>query len=200
MRSLRSARSTPSEDRRDFSATISAIKAANPDVIQALAVYPAVGTFVKQLRAAGVDTPVVGNVTLQTQELPDLVGKSAASDIFYAAQIYFEGASTDPEISEDMQAFAEAYEAKFGQFPEQANAPGAYQAFMAINEALQQEDVVDAATAADAIRAQTDLPVPGGTLSEWRDGYAVWDPTIVGLQNGSWSVETTYSAADLRGE
>ena len=46
------------------------------------------------------------------------------------------------------------YEAKFGTFPEQANGPGSYQALMAINEALQQEDVIDAASAAAAIRAQ----------------------------------------------
>lgn len=184
----------------DFSAVISAIKQAKPDVVQALAVYPAVGTFVKQLRAAGVTTPVVGNVTLQTQELPGLVGKSAANNIYYAAQVYFEGASTDPNISPDIKKFTEAYQAKFNKFPEQANAPGAYQAFMAINQALQQKDVVDAKSAADAIRAQKDLPVPGGTLSEWKDGYAVWDPTVIGLENGSWSVKKTYKAADLRAE
>jgi branched-chain amino acid transport system substrate-binding protein len=155
---------------------------------------------VKQLRAAGVDTPVVGNITLQTKELPGLVGTSAASNIFYAAQIYFEGASTDPKISPDIAKFVKAYQAKFSQFPEQANAPGAYQAFMAINQALQQKNVVDAKTAADAIRAQKNLPVPGGTLRKWKDGYAVWDPTMIGLENGAWSVKTTYNAADLGGE
>ncbi|TWD75094.1 amino acid/amide ABC transporter substrate-binding protein (HAAT family) [Kribbella amoyensis] len=180
----------------DFSAVISSIKAAKPDVVQALAVYPAVGTFVKQLRAAGVDTPVVGNITLQTKELPGLVGKSAADRIYYAAQIYFEGTGTDPAIDK----FVQAYQAKFGQFPEQANAPGAYQTFMAINQALQQDKVVDARTAADTIRGQTALPVPGGTLSQWKDGYAIWDPAVIGLEAGAWSVKKTYQAKNLLGE
>ncbi len=184
----------------DFSSAISAIKSADPDVVQALAVYPSVGTFVKQLRAAGVSTPVLGNLTLQTRELPGLVGANQSNDIHYAAQVYFDGAGIDKDTDPAITKFVESYDRLFGMFPEQANAPGAYQTFMAINEELQQDDVVDAESAAEAIREQQDLEVPGGTLSGWQDGYAVWDPTVVGLDKGKWSVETTYSASELRGE
>ena len=55
---------------------------------------------------------------------------------------------------------------------------------MAIEQALQQKDVTDAASAAAAIRAQTDVKVPGGTLVRWEDGHAIWNITIDGLQNG----------------
>jgi branched-chain amino acid transport system substrate-binding protein len=53
----------------DYSSTVSKIKAANPkpDVINAQMIFPPIGSFVKQLRAAGIDTPVLGNVTLQTR-------------------------------------------------------------------------------------------------------------------------------------
>lgn len=170
----------------DYSSTVSKIKSANPkpDVINAQMIFPPIGTFVKQLRAAGIDTPVLGNVTLQTRELPKLVGKAGSNNVFYSAQVYFEGAGQDAESDPAIDKFAEDYEAKFGNFPEQANGPGSYQALMAINEALQQEDVVDAASAAAAIRAQKNVKVPGGELVRWEDGHAIWNITIDGLENG----------------
>jgi branched-chain amino acid transport system substrate-binding protein len=184
----------------DFSSTISKIKAADPDVVQALAVFPAVGTFVKQLRAAGVDKPVLGNITLQTRELPKLVGTDRADAIYYAAQVYFDGAGTDPKTDPAVTRFAEAYQKMFGHFPEQANAPGAYQTFLAIDTALQRKDVTDAASAAEAIREQRGLKVPGGTLDQWKDGYAVWNPTIVGIEGGRLKSVTAYNATAMRNE
>jgi branched-chain amino acid transport system substrate-binding protein len=170
----------------DFSSTISKIEKISPpvDVIDVQMIFPNVGTFVKQLRAAGLDTPVLGNVTLQTRELPKLVGKDGSNNVYYAAQVYFEGANQDPKSDPAMDKFASDYEAKFNTFPEQANGPGSYQALMAINQALQQDDVTDAKTAADAIRAQQNVEVPGGTLVRWEDGHAIWNITIDGLENG----------------
>ena len=170
----------------DYSSTVSKIKAANPkpDVINAQMIFPPIGSFVKQLRAAGIDTPVLGNVTLQTRELPKLVGTAGSNDIFYSAQVYFEGAGQDPKTDPAIDQFAKDYEAKFGNFPEQANGPGSYQALMAIEQALQKKDVTDAASAAAAIKAQTEVKVPGGTLVRWEDGHAIWNITINGLQNG----------------
>ena len=171
----------------DFAATISKIEALDPpaDVIDVQMIFPNVGTFVKQLRAAGIDTPVLGNVTLQTRELPKLVGPAGSREVYYAAQVYFEGANQDPESDPAMDQFAEDYEAKFGTFPEQANGPGSYQALMAINQALQQEDVTDAGSAAAAIREQENVEVPGGTLVRWEDGHAIWNITIDGLEDGA---------------
>ena len=170
----------------DYSSTISKIESASPpvDVINAQMVFPQIGTLVKQLRAAGVDTPVIGPPTLQTRELPKLLGPEASNDIFYATQVYFEGAGEDPQTDPDIVAFTEAYEAKFGQFPEQVNGPEAFQALLAFNEVLQREDVTDAGTAAAGIAALTNVKVPGGTLVRMEDGHAIWNMTIAGLVDG----------------
>jgi branched-chain amino acid transport system substrate-binding protein len=170
----------------DFSSTISKIKGLNPapQVIEAQMIFPNVGSFVKQLRAAGVQTPVLGNVTLQTRELPKAVGAAGSSNIFYAAQVYFEGAGQDPKSDPAIDKFAQEYQAKFGNFPEQANGPGSYQALMAIDQALQRKDVTDAASAAAAIRAQQNVKVPGGTLVRWEGGHAIWNITIDSLSQG----------------
>jgi branched-chain amino acid transport system substrate-binding protein len=169
----------------DFASTISKIEQLDPpaDVINAQMIFPNVGTFLKQLRAAGLDTPVLGNVTLQTRELPKLVGPEGSHDVFYSAQVYFEGANQDPKSDPAMDQFAQDYEAEFGTFPEQANGPGSYQALMAINQALQQDDVTDAGSAAAAIREQSNVDVPGGTLVRWEDGHAIWNITIDGLND-----------------
>lgn len=173
----------------DYSSTVSKIKALNPapDVIDAQMIFPPIGSFVKQLRAAGINSPVLGNVTLQTRELPKLVGNAGSNDIYYAAQVYFEGAGQDPKSDPAIDKFATDYQAKFGKFPEQANGPGSYQALMAIEQALQQKDVTDAASAAAAIKAQTNVKVPGGTLVRWENGHAIWNITIDSLQNGKFT-------------
>jgi branched-chain amino acid transport system substrate-binding protein len=83
----------------DYSSTVSKIKSLNPapTVINAQMIFSPIGSFVKQLRAAGINTPVIGNVTLQTRELPKLVGKAGSHDVYFSAQVYFEGANQDPK-------------------------------------------------------------------------------------------------------
>ena len=170
----------------DYSSTVSKIKAMSPApaVINAQMIFSPIGSFVKQLRAAGIKTPVIGNVTLQTRELPKIVGKAGSTNIYYSAQVYFEGANVDPKSSPAIDKFAKLYQKKFGLFPEQANGPGAYQAFWAISKALQKKNVTDAASAAAAIRAEKNLKVPGGTLVRWEGGHAIWNITIDGLNKG----------------
>jgi branched-chain amino acid transport system substrate-binding protein len=167
----------------DFSSTISKIKSASPapQVIEAQMIFPNIGGFVKQLRAAGINTPVLGSVTLQTRELPKAVGPAGSQNIYYAAQVYFEGAGQDPKSDPAIDKFAKEYQTKFGNFPEQANGPGSYQAIWAIDQALQQKNVTDAASAATAIRAQHNVKVPGGILVRWENGHAIWNITIDGL-------------------
>lgn len=167
----------------DYSSTVSKIKSLQPapTVINAQMIFSPIGSFVKQLRAAGINTPVIGNVTLQTRELPKIVGKKGSHDIFYSAQVYFEGANQDPNSDPAINRFARAYQKKFGLFPEQANGPGAYQSFWAISKALQKKTAVDAASAAKAIRAQRNVKVPGGVLVRWENGHAIWNITINGL-------------------
>jgi len=167
----------------DYSSTVSKIAALKPapTVINAQMIFSPIGSFVKQLRAAGINTPVIGNVTLQTRDLPKIVGKKGSHDVYYSAQVYFEGANQDPKSSPAMNRFATEYQKKFGLFPEQANGPGAYQAFWAIAKALRQKSVVDAASAAKAIRTERNVPVPGGVLVRWQAGHAIWNITIDGL-------------------
>jgi branched-chain amino acid transport system substrate-binding protein len=165
----------------DFGSTVSKIAAAKPDVIYNLLTFPPAGTLVKQLRAAGIKTPVVGDVTLDTRDVIDLVGKTGLQDVYAVTIAYWVGAGKDSKTDAGMAKFAQEYQAKFGHFPEQTNAPTAYLFFLAVFKALNQSGVVDAATASRAINAQKDLQVAGVVLHRWDKGHAVWNGTVVGF-------------------
>ena len=165
----------------DFSSTVSKAKEANAEVVIPQGVYPQVGGLVKQLRASGIDTPIIGSTTLDTRELPKQVGKDNLKEVFYVTQVYYNGAGDDKQTEPEIEEWTKAYEKRFGHFPEQTNAAASYQSFLAIDEALEEESVTNAATASEAIEVQKDVKVPGGTLIEWEEGHAVWEPSIVGF-------------------
>jgi branched-chain amino acid transport system substrate-binding protein len=157
-------------------------------------IFPGIGTFVNQLRGAGIETPVLGPLTLQTRELLNLLGPDA-SNVFYSTQFYWEAGADDEATAPEIVEFTELYEEMFDTYPEQANGPGSYQVFNAVIDALRQDGVTDARSAADAIRAQVNHEVPGGTLLRWQDGYAVWNPVISSVQDGEFALVTTYEAS-----
>ena len=179
----------------DFGSTISKIQNAEPEIVQTLMIFPAVGTFIKQLRSAGLDTPVLGNVTSQTRELPPLVGKGRANDIFYTAQVYFEGAGRDPETDSEIVEVHRRLRSKLRELPR------------AGQRARLLPDVASPSTrrcrrtagrreigAADAIREQEDVAVPGGTLVRFQDGYAIWNPILDAIQDGEFEQVEQYDA------
>jgi branched-chain amino acid transport system substrate-binding protein len=165
----------------DFSSAISQIESTKPSVIYDLLTFPSAGALVKQVRAAGITTPIIGDVTLDTRELPTLAGAAATKNVYYVTQVFWVGNGTGAGVSPAMVKFDKEYQSMFGKFPQQSNAPEAYQAFFAIAHALEQPGVTNAATAAAAINREHDLAGPGGTLIDWHNGYAVWDGQIVGF-------------------
>jgi len=179
----------------DFSSTISKIANTNPkpDVIYDLLTFPPVATFVKQLRAAGLATPVLGDTAMASRQFPETTGKTGIDNVYYCTVAYYEGAGIDSAVDPAMVKFTQEYQAKFGTFPEGANAPDGWLFFNAIAKALKQPNVntVDAATR--AINAEQGLVLPGNTLRRWTDGYAVWDGNIVSFTpTGEFRYVTVY--------
>jgi branched-chain amino acid transport system substrate-binding protein len=179
----------------DFTSTVTKIAAAKPDVIYNLLTFPPAGTFVKQLRAAGINTPVLGDVTLDTRDLLQLVPVAGLQNVYFVTIAYWVGAGVDQSTDPAMVKFAQEFQAKFGKFPEQTNAPTAYLFFKAIFTALNQSGVTDADSAAKAINAETSLQLPGALLHSWRNGYAVWNGVVVGFTpTGQFTKVTEYQS------
>ena len=101
------------EKQTEFSATVSKVKAAEPDYVFYAGYAAEAGPFLKQLRAAGVKVPFVGGDGLYGSDFPKAAGDQAEGAIV-----------TCPCIPADTAAgtFAADFEAEYG------IAPGAYAA------------------------------------------------------------------------
>ena len=101
------------EKQTEFSATVSKVKAANPDAVFYAGYAAEAGPFLKQLRSAGVTVPFVGGDGLYGVDFPKAAGEQSEGAIV-----------TCPCIPADTAegTFAEDFEAEYG------TKPGAYAA------------------------------------------------------------------------
>ena len=95
------------EEKSDFSSIIAKIKLQNPDAIYFGGIYNQVGVFVKQLREAGINTPVVGGDGLDSSELATIAGAGANN-------IYFTTVAAPIEALPAAKNFAANYQKAFG--------------------------------------------------------------------------------------
>lgn len=113
-----------SKTETDYSSLITRIKAANPDVIYYGGFYEGGALFARQLRAAGVDTPLIGAEGLKTDEFIQISGDGAKN--VYAVLLGVELA----DLAAGAQFVAD-YEARSGEAPGQFS-PFAFDAANAI--------------------------------------------------------------------
>ena len=95
------------EEKSDFSSIIAKIKLQNPDAIYFGGIYNQVGVFVKQLREAGINTPVVGGDGLDSSELATIACAGANN-------IYFTTVAAPIEALPAAKTFAANYQKAFG--------------------------------------------------------------------------------------
>ncbi|GGM05362.1 branched-chain amino acid ABC transporter substrate-binding protein [Deinococcus aerophilus] len=70
------------EEKSDFSSIIAKIKLQKPDAVYFGGIYTQIGIFIRQLRDAGIDIPVVGGDGLDSTELATIAAKGA-NNIYY---------------------------------------------------------------------------------------------------------------------
>lgn len=94
---------------QDFSAQVTKIKAlaTQPDVIETSAWIPDAPTFIKQLRSAGNNVPVVGADALDSPELISAGGASVEGVAFSTHGF--------PTSGSPLEAFYQQYKAKYGE-------------------------------------------------------------------------------------
>lgn len=163
----------------DYAAVVSKIRSADPqpDFLYLNDYFPHVGTFIKQLRAAGVTLPVVGNGSYSSSALPEVIGAEAIQDVYYISNAYYEGADADPGVLE----FVRKYNEKFGANPENTNALLAYYNGLILAEGLKKAGSTDAAKLTEAITGQSDLALPGATYYGWSDRTPLTSQAIIGF-------------------
>lgn len=125
----------------DFNAQLTKIKNANPDVVYLPDYYSTVSLIAKQLRAQGVNTPIVG------ADGWDGLTENAGDEVlngFYSN--HYAADSTDPKVVN----FVKAYRVKFGSTPVSFAALG-YDSLYLIKDALVKANSVDATHVRDAL-------------------------------------------------
>ncbi|MCT8999129.1 ABC transporter substrate-binding protein [Chelativorans intermedius] len=164
----------------DFAAIVSRIRDMQDeiDVIFLNDYFPRVGTFIRQLRAAGVTTPIVGESTFPSAALPEVVGADGLQDVYYVTSAFFEGAEgRDPAL----EPMITRYQEQFGTFPENLNAVLGYQIGHILGMALEQADSTDAGAVAAALRGMSNLRVAGTEYYGFASSYPEKSASVGGF-------------------
>jgi branched-chain amino acid transport system substrate-binding protein len=175
------ARDVVADTQTDYSAVISKIAAAKtkPDVIFLNDYFPHVGTFIKQLRDAGIETPVLGNNSYDSPQLPDVVGKTRVSQVYYVSPVFWEGPNADPAVTE----VVDAYKAKFGKEPDNNNFMEGYDSAFLMLSGVMAAGTLNADAVANAINAEANLQLPGATLTRWVDRHTQRTLVVIGFDD-----------------
>ena len=162
---------------REFGPIVSKVRADAPDAIYASGYFFTAGPLVRQLRAAGIDAPVIGQEGYDGQKFIEIAGPAAEGVIITTS---LDRDSTDPVA----QSFIAEFEAKAG-YPADMVAASAHTAVLVMAEALKMAGPGDKAALRDAIAATT-LNAATGNISFNGLGEVRKDVQVQIVKDGNW--------------
>lgn len=121
-----------------------------PDLIYVSGVNPELGVALRQIRAAGIEAPLVGGDTYDDSELWAALGPELANDIYFATHAWL-----GPEAGEDVTQFLDLYEAEYGEPPVAGFTAMGWDVVMAYKQAIEAAGTTDGAAVADAMESET---------------------------------------------
>jgi branched-chain amino acid transport system substrate-binding protein len=168
----------------DFSAQIQRINGLSepPDVLFISSYSPDLGTIVKQTRAAGITTPIMGGDTYDDSQFWQVVGADLGTDLIFATHGWL-----GPESGKTgLENFVQLYEAKFGEKPGTAFILTGWDAVNVLVQAIEKAGSTDGAAVAKAME-ETSFDLLSGQL-DWTPAAEGHQPikevAIVRLQKG----------------
>jgi len=162
---------------REFGPIVSSVKADNPDAIYASGYFFTAGPLVRQLRAAGITAPVIGQEGYDSQKFIEIAGPDAEGVIITTS---LDRDSTDPVAASFIQGFA----AKAGYPADMVGASG-HTAVLVMAAALKKAGATDKAALRDAIAATT-LDASTGHISFNGLGEVKKDVQVQIVKDGNW--------------
>ncbi len=161
----------------DFKATLTKMKAGNPDVIFVPGYYQEVGMIVKQARELGLTAPILGADGWDSAKLPEIAGATALNNT------YFSNHYSPDDNSPAVKKFVEAYKKEYNEMPD-AFAALSYDATMMIINAITKANSTDTVKIKDEMAKTKDFPGVSGsiTLNETHD--AVKSAVIIEMKDG----------------
>ena len=162
---------------REFGPIVSKVRADAPDAIYASGYFFTAGPLVRQLRAAGIEVPVIGQEGYDTQKFIEIAGPAAEGVIITTS---LDRDSTDPVT----QSFIEGFEAKAG-YPADMVGASAHTAVLVMAEALRAAGGGGKAALRDAIAA-TSIDASTGHISFNGLGEVRKDVQVQIVKDGNW--------------
>ena len=162
---------------REFGPIVSKVKADNPDAIYASGYFFTAGPLVRQIRAAGIAAPVIGQEGYDSQKFIEIAGPDAEGVIITT--------SLDRDSSNPItQAFIKGFEDKAG-YPTDMVAASAHTAVLVMAEALKKAGAGDRAALRGAI-ATSSVDASTGHISFNALGEVKKDVQIQVVKDGAW--------------
>lgn len=161
----------------DFNAILTKIKGQDFDVIFIPGYYNEAGLIIKQARAQGIDTPILGADGFGAPELTELAGADALNNVYFSS--HFSSLDKDPSVI----GFIENFKAKYGKEPDQFAALG-YDLAMFIADGIKRAGSTDTVAIKDALAATTDFKGITGSFSMDENHNPVKAVVVVGIENG----------------
>ncbi len=154
---------------RDYTATLTKLKAANPDVIFFTGYYPEAGMLLRQKKEMGWNVPMMGGDASNHADLVKVAGNEAAKGYFFVS----------PPLPQDMdtpeaKAFLKDYQAAYHAQPVSVWAVLAGDAYIAIEDALR-AGKYDPEDMAKYLKTMKDKPALSGKMGFNEKGDRVGD-------------------------
>jgi branched-chain amino acid transport system substrate-binding protein len=160
----------------DYRGQLSAIKAANPDVLYIPGYYGDVAIIAKQARQIGLTVPLLGADGWDAPELWELGG-----DALNGSYISNHYSADDP--SERIQKFVHSYRQRYGNLTPDAHAALAYDAVRFLAEAIQRAGTTEGPKLRDALAETKNFAGVTGIISMDRDRNAVKAAVVLKLED-----------------
>lgn len=182
------ARQTFAKGDSDFRAQLTAVKAANPEIVFVPGYYNDVAQIAIQARDLGMQQPLVGGDGWESPRLLALGGK-ALEGCFYSNHYYVD----DPTPA--VRDFVTKYETRYGAKPDSLAALG-YDAMRVLVQSMRNAPSLDSTAIRDQIAATKNFPGVTGTITLGPDRNPVGKrAVIVEVVNGKLTLKKTIDPA-----
>ena len=161
----------------DFKASLTKIKATNPEALYVPGYYEEVSKIIKQAREIGLDVPMLGCDGWESPKLAEIAGKDALTSCYYVSA--FSAQDTDPSV----QAFIKAYKEKYQKDPDIFAMQG-YNAGLVVVDSIKRANSTDGTAIAKAMAETKDLPVASGKLTYDANHNPIISALIISLDGG----------------
>jgi len=165
---------------QDFTAQLTNVSAANPDVIFAPGNFTESALLIKQAKQLGINVPIIGGDTWETPEFIEIGKEDVEGAVF---STFF---ATEKPITPESEKFLEAYRKEYNKEPAAVTALG-YDAYILILDAIKRAGSADSVAIRDALAETKDFMGAAGVITLDENGDAVKDAVIKVVQNGKFT-------------